>query len=298
MRILTSCYTLDPAGLPTFTLTMYKELMKRGHQVIVYSPKGGKLASEMIVKSDLSSLIKYPPDIILAQHLPCSDDMHDAFPDVPIVYYAHGLFDGVLEEPPKFECNGYIAINREVKANLIKKGIPEDKITIIRDFIDLERFKSVSPIHEKLTSVLFISNYKKWINYKVVRDACLELGISLRCIGSTYGRVLNVEDEINKVDLVVSWARGILEGMACGRNVISWDNKEGDGFIDEDSYYTARENNFSGRIHHIKYTAESMAQAMRRYDSFYGHINRAHTELYHDSVKGVDEILEELKKYV
>ena len=47
MKIVTSASTLDLSGVPTFTLAMYNELVRRGHEVTVYSQQGGKLEEQM-----------------------------------------------------------------------------------------------------------------------------------------------------------------------------------------------------------------------------------------------------------
>lgn len=297
MKILTSAHALNLAGTPTFTLTMYNELIKRGHDVTVYSPLGGPLEKQMKTVKTLDNTPK--PDIILAQHNSCADTLKKTFPDISLVFYSHGPLPDrhALEQPPKFPADWYIAINEEVEQNLADKGVPASKISIIRDFIDTERFKPSAPIGKTLKKVLFISNYKKWKNYKAVSGACQKLGLELTCHGSPYGRNFEIEKAINEADLVVSWARGILEAMACGRAALSFDRYEGDGYIDPESYYEARKDNFSGR--HLKYTydANTLADEMLKYDPDCGEENRSLVLKYHEAKAGVDQIIDTLNKF-
>jgi O-antigen biosynthesis protein len=291
MRILTSCYTLDLAGLPTFTLTMYKELMRRGHQVIVYSPVGGKLESQMQVVRDLDG---GNPEVILAQHTPCAITLRQKFPGIPMVFYCHNPIMPI-EEPPQFPVEGYFVINEECREMLLLRGVPLEKIRIIRDFVDTSRFVPTKPLNEVFRSVLFISNYKKWNNYAAVSGACRRIGVTLTCCGAPYGRCYEIEKAINEADLVVSWGRGILEAMSCARTVLSFDRNEGDGYITPESYYEARRDNFSGRIFHQHFNAETLATEMWKYNRADGQENRDLIMKYHDQNRGVDAILEGLE---
>ena len=293
MNILTFSYTLDLAGTPTFTLTMYNELVKQNHKVTVYSPLGGKLETLMHMVKTLDDLQK--PDVIIAQHIPCAVDLKNAFPNIPFIFYCHG-FVQEIEQPPPFTPDCYMVINEECRNNYINKGIPANQITIIRDFIDTTRFSPQKPINKKLSRVLFLSNYKKWKNFKAVWGACDKLGLQLRCCGSPYGRNYHIEEAINEADLVISWARGILEAMSCGRAALSFDRFEGDGYIDATTYYEARQDNFSGRHFHYAYTADTLAQEMSKYDPTCGKKNRELILAHHGMEKGVDQILNIIKK--
>jgi glycosyltransferase involved in cell wall biosynthesis len=295
MNILASSYTLDLAGVPTFTLTMYKELVKRHHNITIYSPMGGKLETEMNVIKDVKDI--KTPDVIIAQHTNCAVDLKRAFPKIPLVFYSHGLLPEI-EQPPPFPADLYFAINEEVKGNFINKGVPEDKIRMVRDFIDTERFTSQKPLHKKLERVLFISNYKKWKNFKTVAGACQKLGVLLKCCGAPYGRCYEIENAINDADLVISWGRGILEAMASGRAALSFDRYEGDGYIDGKTYFEARRDNFSGRVYKYPFTPESLATEMQKYDPGCGTPNRNLILKYHNAVTGVDEILRYLKEII
>lgn len=293
MNILTSSYTLDLAGVPTFTLTMYKEFLSRGHKVTVYSPFGGKLENQMHAVNDLEKI--ETPDVIIAQHTPCAEVLKRIFPNVPTIFYAHGLLPEI-EQPPKIPMDYYFVINEFVEKNLVDKGVPLKKIEIIRDFIDTEKFKPEAPISPKLQNVLFISNYKKWKNFKIIEGACKKLGVNLKCCGAPYGRNYKIEEEINSADMIVSWGRGIMEAMSCGRAVLSFDQQLGDGYITPETYFEARKYNFGGLVYKKTFTIYSMAQEMLKYDSRCSNINRELIKMYHEVERGVTQILESIKK--
>lgn len=98
MKILTSAYGLDLSGTPTFTLTMYNELVRRGHDVVVYSPLGGPLEKQMNTIKTLDDA--EAPDVVLAQHIPCAVDLKAKFPSHPFFFYCHGFVQEIEQPPP------------------------------------------------------------------------------------------------------------------------------------------------------------------------------------------------------
>lgn len=296
MRILTSAYGLDYSGVPTFTLAMYKELVSREHAVTVYSPLGGPLERKMRVVSNLNNVTA--PSVIIAQNNVCAETLHKKFPDTPLIFYSHGIW-GEMEQPPSFSADHYIAINEAVLKNMQYRGVNIKKLSIVRDFVDTTRFTPSSKINKKLKNVLFISNYKKWNNYKAVSAACERLGVSLKCVGSPYGRSTSVEKDINNADLVISWGRGIIEAMSCGRAVLSFDKLVGDGYINEQNYYSARRDNFCGYLSQRDYASvEELIDEIKKYNYMSGEINRALACKYHDATLGTDQIMNIIKKLI
>ncbi len=293
MKILTSSYTLDLAGVPTFTKTFFDEVKKRDDEIKIFSPLGGRLESEMDIIKDIKTS-DFVPDVIISQHNTCAEILKDNFPTIPHIFYSHGLLPEI-EQPPTFICDFYFAINSEVRDNLVTKGVDKNKIAIIRDFIDLEKFKSTKKLNEKLKNVLFISNYKKWKNFKIVTEACKINNLNLKCVGAPYGRSRDIAKDINESDLVVSWGRGVLEAMATGRCVISFDKTVGDGYLDSENYFKARENNFSGRINNINFSPTALAKEMLKYNPKDGAKNRDLIEQYHNPKIEVDKIYEHIR---
>lgn len=289
MRILTSSLTLDQAGVPTYTYTMVRELERRGHEVWVYSPQGGYYAKKM---RTVSHLLIPTPDVIVAQHTPCAYDLKAAFPDAPFIFSAHGTLPDVEQPPLRIDVDLYTAINTLVVDHLVHLGIPADRIEILRDFVDTDRFRPMTSLRTETPRVLFISNYKKWRNHRVLSAACTALGYPLRCVGAPYGRSRDMVADINDADIVVSWGRGILEGMSCGRAVISYDKMYGDGYLTHDEYFASREHNF-GYEYASRYAFDVtlMQQHLQQYQPEDGTVNRSLIERYHSATAGVDDLL-------
>jgi len=295
MKILVSSYYLDLSGTPTYTLTLYNELMRRGHDVVVYSPKGGTLARQMNACSNLAGLVE--PDVIIAQQNVCAESMRETFPKVPMIFLAHGVLPE-MEQPPQCKVQTWTAINEDVLENLVAHGVNREKIDIVRDFVDTDRFKPMNPPNETARSVLFISNFKKSSTYPIVFDACNKIGAKLKCVGAPYGRSREVECEINRSDLVVSVARGILEGMSCGRPVISFNQMRGDGYLTQEVYMESRTRNFAGEKCKYTFDVDGLANEIMKYDISDGIVNRRLILEHHDYVKGVDRLLNIINRII
>ncbi len=292
MKVLISTYSVDRSGVPTYTLTLYRELEKRGHKVFVYSPGSGPLAELMDVHGNFDSM--ETPDVILAQANKCAIWVKGRFPNVPMIFINHGVIPA-LEQPPRIPIDRYIAINEQSVNLLERQYVDPGKIDIVRDFVDTEAFKPIEPLQEK-PRVLFISNYKKWKTYDRIEAACKNLGLEFRAVGSPYGRSEDVAKDINQSDLIIAWGRGIIEAMSCGRAVISFNELLGDGYLTPDVYMESRVRNFGGYECRYSFDSEDLMAEIGKYNKEDGKINRELALEHHDSVKGTDSILSIINK--
>ena len=297
MRILTSSYTLDRAGVPTYTYALVRGLQSRGHDVTVYSPHGGYFEKLMPTVRTLDPAQQY--DIIVAQHTNCAYDLRAAYPTTPFVFAAHGVLPEIEQTPVGIQIDRWTAINRQVTNHLVDCGVPKDRIDLVRDFVDESVFMPQTPVRPDTPRVLFISNYKKWRNYRILSEACAALNLPFKAVGAPYGRSRDLVADINDADIVVSWGRGILEGMSCGRCVISFDKTHGDGYLDAATYFKSRETNFSHFFEgdtRYDFTTEIMIQELQRYDPTHSITNRHLIEQHHSLKHGIDCVMENITR--
>lgn len=287
--ILLACSSLDLSGVPTYTYTLYKKLIQKGYDVMVYSgDAGGFYADKM---NCVHTTDKIPtPDVIYAQYRDCAILLREVFPLVPMIFSAHGVLpDG--EQPPRINIQRYITINEDGFDNMVRQYVPPEKIDIVRDFIDVDTFKPRTTIYDRLISVLYVSNYKPRITYQVISEACKRMGIKFKAVGAPYGRAKNIVADINSADLVVSSGRAILEGMACGRAVLSWENGYGDGYITPEVYWISRTRNFGGRYCFHNFTVDTMIKELEKYTPEHFGDNRDLILQYHNADLGTEQVL-------
>jgi hypothetical protein len=235
------------------------------------------------------------PDVIIGHHRDCTAVMREEFPGVPLIFSAHGV-EPEGEQPPNFEADWYTAINEETFKNLVFKGVPISKITIVRDFIDTKRFSPISPLNSTLKKVLFISNRKKWKTYAIIRKVCKSMDWDFTAVGSPYGRSYFIEQSINNSDLVIGSGRTLLEAMSCGRPVISFDKGVGDGYFTENVYRDSRTHNFCGEQCKFTFDEKGLLLEMEKYSLENGKMNREIILVHHNVVNGVDLLLSIIKR--
>lgn len=283
MRLLITCYRLDLTGSSTFTFTLASELKSRGVDIDVFSPFPEIMSNELISRGvrvirTVKQVASQRYTCIIAQHNILASMVRSIKPDVPMLFVSHGILraQAFLEQPPTKDANihKYIAVSEEVRKNLIcAHRIPADKIEIVRNFVDVNRFSPRSTIREKPEAVLLLSNRFTQNVLDTIRDACAKLCLRLVVIGKTH-RVLDTESYIDKADIVISLGRGIMEAMACGRAAIVYDYQGGDGIITRSNIEEIRKHNFSGRRFRDKYDAPALVREIVKYEKRMGIINR------------------------
>ncbi len=274
MKILIATHHLyEYTGTEIFTAELAYELKKRGHEIIVFSPTTGSIAEEVKahqikVVSNLALIEKEKFDIIHAQHNIIAIMARSIFPNTPMIFMSHGTL-AELEQPPTINLaiSQFIAVSEAVAQNLHRHyGISLTKITIVRNFIDTNKFFPQKKINNRPKKILVISNHYREDVQKVIESAGRDLHLRVLHIGQPENPVSNVEEYINDADLVVTIGRGALEAMACARNVIVYDIHGGDGFIDTNNFYKLRQYNFSGRLFRQPYSVKDFKKELRKYD--------------------------------
>ena len=264
--------TLDNyAGSETFTYTLACTLKQLGHDVICFSPRLGRLAdrlreSYIPVTADLAG-VPDDIDVIHAHHRHESLLAFSRFPNKPMILVCHGILPW-QEQPFRSRLNihRYVAVSEEVRDHLVRRHRvhPRD-VLVMRNGIDLRRFAARQPIGPRPKHALILSNYMPVASRDLIANVCGQLGITLRETGKAQSR-WDVEEEINRADLVFALGRSALETLACKRAVIVFDYNGADGLVTPENFHLLRLRNLSGRTHRHQYTEESLRSEIERYD--------------------------------
>jgi hypothetical protein len=210
-----------------FTIEVVKELRNRGHEVAVFCPRPGDLAkiifpSGVWVKSRLSE-IPWEPDIIHGQHHLQAITALSYFVNVPAIYYCHGVRPWVEQVPLHSRIRNYVMMCEwMVSSTEMEFGVPRNRMTVIPNFVNMNRFSQVRKPPERPRRALLFGN-KGFGESELLRleRACSEQGVSLEKVGYPYGNPQErPEAFLPDYDLVFAIGRCAVEAIACGCAVI------------------------------------------------------------------------------
>src|SRR5882724_11714172 len=166
------------------------ELLKRGHTPIAYSPILGEVARELegvniAVVDDLNNLA-VAPDLIHGQHHMELMTALLHFPRLPAIQLIHSS-SSWYEKPVRFpRILRYVAVDHACRDLLLQYAIPEKRIRVLFNFVDLARFKSRrKPLPATPGRALLFSNYaSEETHLPAVREACARASIRLDVVGA------------------------------------------------------------------------------------------------------------------
>lgn len=274
MRILITNNTLaERAGTEMYVRDLAIGLAKRGHTPFAYSTKLGEVAAELRAHgvTVLNDLEEFPgaPDVIHGHHHLDTMTALMKFSGVPAVYVCHGS-EPWEESPPIFpRIRRYIAVDNPCRERILNQSIPEDRVRVLLNFVDLDRFKPrpALPQHPRL-ALIFSNQMCEPVHLDPIRAACNRAGIHLDVAGRNAG---NSSDRpellLTRYDLVFAKARAALEAMAVGTAVITCDAAGVGSMVSTRNVQTLRPLNFGIKCLQNPITAKVVAGELERYDS-------------------------------
>ena len=275
MRVLITNNTLaGRAGSELYVRDLATALLDRGITPIAYSTQLGDVAEELRratvpVIDDLDALAA-PPDLIHGQHHLETMTALLRFPGVPAIYFCHGWLPWE-EMPPRFpRILRYIAVDHPCRDRLVcEHAIPEDRLRVLLNFVDLERFKPRGALPARPARALVFSNSASEQTYmQAAREACQQAGIALDVIGLKAGNVsAHPEAVLGRYDLVFAKARSALEALAVGAAVVLCDAAGVGEMVTTNNLDRLRPLNFGIRALREAVSAEALAREIARYDA-------------------------------
>lgn len=279
--LLATHHYLEYTGTETYLLTLARELLALGHRPFLYAPYlGGAVAREtrrmgVELTDRLDRLAGAPLDVAHVSHNLVAYQVRRAFPSLPMVFVSHGVVP-FLEQPPAADLgiSAFVAVSEEVAANLAASGVPRERIRIVRNFVDVERFRPAGPIGPRPRRLLVLSyRMEKDIEARL-RRAASSAGIRVSRIGRGRRLARDVRPHLHRADVCVTGGRGALEAMACGRAVIVHDYRHGDGMITPENVMELAGCNFSGRARRETFDEERWLRELALYRPEMGEENR------------------------
>ncbi len=275
MLILITNNTLDQrGGSELYVRDLAIELLKRGHTPVAYSTKLGEVAEDLrsatIPVIDNLDALGSTPDIIHGHHHLETMTALLRFPGVPAISLCHGWLPWE-ESPPRFpRILQYAAVDYVCRDRLIlESGIPADKVRVLLNFIDLERFKPRGSLPDRPQRALIFSNYATEATHiPAVREACARHGLTLDIVGLASGNVCAHPEEIlGNFDIVFAKGKAALESLAVGAAVVLCDAGGAGPLVTASEFDQLRARNFGLRTLRDPLSANVLDRQIARYDA-------------------------------
>jgi len=294
LRVLIATYDLSSrGGAEMHARDLAFGLLERGHTPIVYSTRLGDVAREIrertVVVTDNLNTVSVAPDIIHGNHHLESVTALLQFPRVPAIHTIHGNL-GFLSAAPKFSrILRYLPVDYTCCDRLIYEcGIPEDRIRVILNSVDLRRFTPRSALPARPKRALVFSN-NTGSHLKAVREGCNRAGLSLDVIGADTNVCREPEKILGKYEIVFAKARCALEAMAVGAAVILCDFQGLGQMVTTDELERLRAMNFGHRTLKNEINADLVACEIARYDP----LDAAEVSRIIRATAGLDKMVDE-----
>ena len=274
LRILITCQELAlRGGSQLYTRDLAEALRDLGHTPVVFSPRLGEVAEELrsrgVAIVDRLDRVGAAPDVIHGQHHLEAMAAMLRFPAVPALYVCHGWLPW-QEAPPRFpSLLWYVAVDALRRDRLVlENGIPESRVEVIPNFVDLDRFRPRPPLPPRPRRALLLSNQAAPHTFvPMVERACAAAGVELEVAGQASGRpVARPEEILPEFDLVFARGRSALEAMAVGAAVVLCDVEGCGPLVDSESFPRLRDLNFGMGVLRPPVTEERLRAEIERYD--------------------------------
>jgi hypothetical protein len=275
LRVLLTNLTLaSRTGTELWVRDAALGLLRRGHEPVVYTPDPGPLAEELRaatvpVVHDLGR-IGAAPDLIHGHHQPAAVAALAWFPGVPALFVAHDWI-AWHDAPPKLpRILRYVAVDRTNRDRLVlENGVLEERVRVLLNWVDLERFRPRGPLPERPRRALVFSNYARGETHlPAVAEACRRAGIPLDVVGAGAGKPADRPEELlGEYDLVFAKARCALEALAVGTAVVLCDHPGLGGMVTAARLDELRELNLGARTLQRPLSPDLLLAEIARYDA-------------------------------
>jgi hypothetical protein len=294
--LITNRVLATRTGTEVYVHELATALLERNHTPIAYSTELGEIARDLRnytvpVVDDLNA-ISTRPDIIHGHHNSETMTALLHFPRVPAVYFIH---DNLAwhDVPPIFpRILRYIAVDHTCRDRLVcEYGIPEDRVRVFLNFVDLKKFKPRSPLPVHPRNAAVFSHHPDQL--PAVREACASAGLTLDVIGEA-GNNPSREPEslLGNYDIVFAKGRCALEALAVGAAVVLCDRAGLGPMVTSNQLNELRRFNFGHRTLSGPIEASLIRKEIDRYDAVDAGAVSSQIRL----TAGIDLVVDELIK--
>ena len=220
-------------GTEVHLVTVGAELLRLGHEVVIYSPELGPFADHARQRGiDVVDELRELPaecDVVLAQDGIVVYDLAERYPRALNVFRICGdIFD--FQSPPQVEgiVDLVVVLERAVRAARARPARSSLRCCRLRVPVDIDRLAPMGTIRARPRRAVILGNYPDRI--QAVREAWERRGIEVSQVGGAQQR-FDIAAALENADIVVGKSRAAVDAMACGRAVYLYDMFGGDGWV-------------------------------------------------------------------
>jgi hypothetical protein len=272
--LITNLKYSSRSGTETYVRDLGLELVRQGHHPVIFTPVAGAIAEELrqatIPVVERLEHVEFTPDIIHGHHSHQAVSALLHFTNTPAIFLCH---DGVAwhDDPPLFpRILRYVPVDDLCRDRVVNDGgVHQDRVQVIRNFVDLRRFVPRPPLPRHPTRALVFSNLARNGNYfDQIAQACASRDIQLEVAGASSGRQLaHPEEVLGQYDLVFAKAKAAMEAMAVGCAVVLCDQVGLGPLVTAKRFDELRAVNFGRRSLSNPITPQNLLGEIARYDS-------------------------------
>ena len=279
-------------GSEVHLVTIGVELLRLGHEVVVYAPELGPFADYTRTRGiDVFDQLHQLPedcDVVFSQDGIVVYEVAERYPQALHAFRLCGdIYD--FQSPPQLDgvvdlviavCDRYARLAEAcaVRVPVLRLRVP----------VDIDRLVPLGAIRERPRRAVILSNYPD--RMQAVRDAWERKGIEVEQLGWQQQRY-DLAAALENADIVVAKNRAALDAMACGRAVYVYDLWGGDGWVKPEMYAAMEADYFTGQATDRVIGPAELERDLADYDPGMGAVNRDLVVQHHGPRDHVAELL-------
>jgi hypothetical protein len=275
LRVLITHVSLaDRSGSTLYARDLALGLLHAGHLPIVFTTARGDIGTELheATVPVIESLEKCAagPDVIIGNGHP--ELMHALmhFENTPAIHVCHAWDHWITLPPSVDRVRRVAAVDGTCRDWLVcEQGVRPDRVRVVQNAVDLERFQPRDMLPEKPRTALVFSSYLTEDNgLALLRSACAKADIVMDVIGAAVGKLhARPENILRNYDIVFAKARCALEALAVGTAVVLCNPGAAGPMIDPDNLDFLWERNFGRRALHRPLTEDYILEQIASFDA-------------------------------
>ncbi|GJE62809.1 hypothetical protein MPOCJGCO_4945 [Methylobacterium trifolii] len=241
-----------------------------GHRVAIYSPRLGHFAREIMARgvpvTNRIDRIGFVPDIIHGSHTIAVLPGLIRFPKAPAIFVCHDSSSPFDAPILLSRVGAYVAIDAACVERLVVDGIPEDRIVLLPNGVDLEAIAARQNFAPKpVRALAIVKASPNWIQF--VETACASAGLELDVVGPGVGRTVgDLPERISRADIVFAHSRSAVEAASSGAAVVICDERGFGGLIGPDEAQRFPNSPLGRRIFQEPVTVAALERAIAAYN--------------------------------